>query len=202
MKKSYIYAAVAALILVVLGYFMFVQPVLNNRTISTTVDQTIVAQGLDLQFSYPSGEQGYTLIEPPAGETSNFEKAYILMSTPEYIELQNSTAGREAPPSVSIFVFPLPEDTATTDRVGRITRIQNWAIENQNITSFNLAEDTPEIVEIDGVKALRYTADGLYKQDVYLTSYQGYIYMFVGQYRSENDAIRDMFAGLVDSVSF
>ena len=58
------------------------------------------------------------------------------------------------------------------------------------------------MVEIDGIKALHYQADGLYQQDVYLVSYKDRVYMFVGQYNDMTEVTYTSFQELIKSISF
>jgi hypothetical protein len=127
-----------------------------------------------------------------------------MIPTEEYAAFQSAEAGGETPASINVFVFTL-EDVEVpegTEKPERITRLQNWAADNTALTSFSQALNTPDIVEIDGLKALHYRADGLYQQDVYLASYRGLVYMFVGQFNEETDLTYTAFQSLIASVSF
>ena len=84
----------------------------------------------------------------------------------------------------------------------RVTRLQNWAIDNDILTSFTKAKATPDIIELDGTKALHYQADGLYQQDIYLVSYKNRAYMFVGQYDAPSDITKTAFDELIGTVTF
>jgi hypothetical protein len=175
----------------------------------TTVPQskeTVLADEFGFSFSYPVGDNGLTLIEPPI-EGNPFKKAYILMPDQDYEAFKLITGGTETPASVSVFVYEFEDDETATgtdaiEKPNRITRLQNWAKDNAQVTSFNLAKGTPDIIEIDSVKALHYKADGLYQQDIYLASYRGFIYMFTAQYNAETDITFQAFQEIIASVSF
>ncbi len=202
--------------------------VIKPRTVeqANSAEATVSRPEVDLSFSYPSGETGLSLIEPPTTSNTALLEAFILMPFADYQAIQTDEPPSESPASISIFVFKetdteesatitlgtasgttetatLEQDTASeTPRVGRVTRLQNWATDNQNLTSFNQAKNTPEVVDLDGVNALYYEADGLYQQQIYLAAYKGNIYMFVGQYDSPEDPIYQQFKDLMTKVSF
>jgi hypothetical protein len=167
--------------------------------------QTVTNEEFGLSFSYLGGDAGFSLVEPAA--VGGIKKSYILIPTPEYKEFQKATEAGETPASISVLVFLLEEEEATstgtsTERESRITRLQNWAIDNNILTSFNVAKATPDIVEIDSVKALHYQADGLYQQDIYLASYRNRVYMFTAQYNEAEDLTIASFPALIESISF
>lgn len=170
--------------------------------------QTVTNEEYGLSFAYLVGEAGFSLVEPPVSE--GIKKSYILIPTPEYADFQNSTEARETPASISVLVLLLEEEDTkveteagtTTERESRITRLQNWAMDNNILTSFNVAKATPDIIEIDGVKALHYQADGLYQQDIYLASYKNRVYMFTAQYNELDDITIASFPALIESISF
>ena len=196
MNKTYIIGGVVVLLLLVVGFFVF-QQFQNDRTVAVTVNQLIDRPDLEFGFSYPSGEAGLSLVEPPAGE-GNLLGAFLLFPTDSYIEYQNEE-GAETPASISIFVFA--EDDSDSES-GRITRLQNWASDNSALTKYDLALNTPDIVEVDGVKAIRYDAEGVYPQTIYLASYTGRIYMFVGQFEEDGDYLDTTFGEVISAVTF
>lgn len=168
-----------------------------------TQNQVVTNAEVGISFTYPGGEEGLSIIEPPVEENGMIE-AYILMPTTDFRDLQNNTEAGEAPASISVFVFELDdtEGTTTVERPDRITRLQNWAIDNTTLTSFSTPKATPEIIEIDGLKAFHYQAEGVYQQDIYLATYRGLVYMLAGQYNEESDVTYRAFQELIASVSF
>jgi hypothetical protein len=205
LNKKILYGII---VIVVLGALLFAyqwyktHP--NDDVMIPTDKEMLIANDVGLRFSYPVGDNGLTLIEPPF-ENQAFMKAYILIPSVDYDDYQKSPEGREAPAAISVFVYELGDDEAITgssteDRPNRITRLQNWAKDNSTITSFNSAKGTPDIIELDGVKTLHYKADGLYQQDIYLASYHNNVYMFVSQYNAETDITYMAFQELIASV--
>ncbi len=164
-------------------------------------DRLVENDEYSLSFNYFAGEDGYQL----AGPASDGEvlQSYVLIQQDSFVEFQQGEA-ETTPPTMSIFVFELPdvEEVEGEDRPGRITRLQNWAVNNQGLTSFDRIYGTPDIIEIDGVKAIQFDTDGTYQQSIYLASYRGYIYMFVGQYERPTDTLRKDFQSLIESVRF
>lgn len=178
--------------------------------------ETVKNSDLDIEFKYPGGENGFVLLEPD-GTEKGILKSYLMLPKAEYDSYKTVEGPSEAPASMNIFIFELEdEDEATstsdtiaasptgtsTPRESRITELQNWATDNSGFTSINLAKNTPEVVEIDDIKALHYQADGLYQQDIYLVSYKDRVYMFVGQYNEVTDQTYTSFQELIKSISF
>ncbi len=207
MKKTYIILGVILLVLVsILVYVKVVKPQLDNRTVTAVVPTTIENEEMAFAFTYPSGEEGYTLIEPQVSTSSDsiIKEVYLLLDTKEYISFQGEEVDGEAPATVSIFVTTLPKEVETegAEEVSRVDRLRKWAEQNAPLSSYNLKTSEPEQIELDGIATLKYKTDGLYKQEVYLSTYKGNVYVFTGQYNEETDAIRIMFTNLMNSVMF
>lgn len=209
MKKQYlIYSGVLVLVAVgILLYQQVIKPQLDNRTVSVVVPMLIENEDLSFAFTYPSGEDAYSLIEPPLPpETSNgLKKAYLIMDTKAYLEYQDLDEASEAPPAVSVFVFErLDEVLGVAPEDSRAAKLEAWAKHYDAYTSFSVDKRTaePEAITVDGVKGIRYETDGLYQQQIYLLDHQGNVYMFVGQYNEKTDATYSMFNDLMASVMF
>lgn len=191
--------------LVIIGVVIAVYFAVQNGLFSNNeriLEDTIVQDDeYSLSFNYFAGEDGYHLAELEAG--GSVLQSYILVDQDSLATYQEGSADL-APPTMSVFIFALPvtEEVEGVDQPGRITRLQNWAADNQGLTSYDLAYGTPEIIELDGVKTLQYDTDGSYQQSVYLASYRGYVYMFVGQYNRPTDNIKKDFETLISSVRF
>lgn len=174
--------------------------------------ETVKNSDLDLEFKYPGGDDGFVLLEPD-GTQQGILKSYLMLPKAEYESYKVVEGPSEAPAGMNIFIFTLEDKdeasstpaaaaATSTPRESRITELQTWATDNSGFTSINLAKNTPEVVEIDGIKALHYQADGLYQQDVYLVSYKNRVYMFVGQYNEMTDVTYTSFQELIKSISF
>lgn len=204
-QRTILLSAIAMVAVAVLSllYIQVIRPILNDRTVATVVPMTITGTGLPLEFTYPSGEEGYTLIEPPVATTSpeGVLKVYLIMENQAYLDFQVADSPQEAPPTVSIFVLQ-EKDSVDGEKVGYISRLQTWANAHPKYSSFPLIKSEPEVVEIDGVPALRYRTDGLYQQEVYLASRKGKIVVFTGQFNEETDDIYIMYTELIRSVIF
>lgn len=207
--KKIITLAMVAIILIGLAVFV-VRPWLQNRTVSTVVQEKIERPAVHLEFTFPGGAEAYSFIEPQFNGTATPgapEAAFIMIDTDEYQAYEQKTSNGETPPTMSILVFPEPAEniaaTATTgESVDRMTRLRNWAEANTVLTAYTNAKKAPEEVEIDGVKLLHYQADGLYPQDIYIALHRGKFYLFVGQYDGEGDARYTDFQNLMATVSF
>lgn len=181
-------------------YFAIQSGIFNNKD-RVVEDSLVVNEEYSFSFNYLAGEDGYHLAELNAG--GSVLQSYILVVQDSLTAYQENNADI-APPTMSIFVFDLPdsEEIEGQDQPGRVTRLQNWAISNQGLTSYDRIFGTPEIIELDGVKALHYDTDGSYQQSIYLASYRGYIYMFVGQHERPTDTIKKDFESLIQTVRF
>ncbi|MCA9362196.1 hypothetical protein KC906_02380 [Candidatus Kaiserbacteria bacterium] len=195
---------ISTVVLAVVGYVLFMQvikPQLDGRMVTAVVPMVIENDGLSYGFTYPSGEQGYTLIEPPLPEspTDGLQQVFIIMDTQDYIKYQAPGNGAAAPAAVSVFVVELPELPEGVDRLAHLT---TWAEANPQFSSYSRRTTEPESLTLDGVKAVRYHTDGAFRQTVHLATYQGNAYVFVGQYEDDTDAIRAMYDELITSVTF
>lgn len=196
-KKTLI--LIGIVVVVGLAVLFLTKPWSGAQNDSTANLKTITNDTYAFSFAYPAGTDGYELIE--SGSQDNFLHSYVFIDSADLASFQ-SAEFTETPPTMSVFVFTLPEETEDGESAGRITRLQTWAQENAGLTAYNLMYGTPDIVEIDGLKALSYLTDGLYQQEVYLASYRGHIYMFVGQYNRPTDQIKKDFQHLIESVLF
>jgi hypothetical protein len=190
------YFIIAGLTLLIAVVVFFLQSGSQERILEDTLVENDVYA---ISFNYWSGQDGYELIA--SGTSDNFLQSYILVEKSLLAEFQSSGEAT-APPTIGVFIFELPERESEDENIGRITRLQNWAQSNPGLTSFENIYGTPEIIEIDGVKALEYTTDGVYQQTIFLASYRGFIYMFVGQYDRPTDNIKADFETLMQTIRF
>lgn len=206
MKKIYSVSLVVTVLLIigVIVYTQIVKPALDNRTITDTAIMPVKNLDLDFGFTYPSGESGFALIEPPVPTTTSdgLQKVYVLMDTQEYVLFQSNPDQGETPPSVSVLVVKMPVLSDELETTDRLTRLKAWAELYPQYSSATIRTGQQEIVDLDGVPAIRYSTDGLYQQEVYLVSYKGNVYVFTGQFDSESDTIHSMFMELIRSVEF
>lgn len=195
MSRNYLIIAIIAII--VAAVVIVLEMDSQERVLE---DVLIENDTYSLSFNYWAGQDGYELIE--SSTSDDFLHSYVLVDAVALDEFRSNDS-ETAPPTMSIFVFQLPDNESPDgERVGRITRLQNWAQSNAGITSYEQIYGTPEIIEIDGVKALEYTTDGTYQQTIYLASYRGFVYMFVGQYDRPTDFVKADFDTLMESVRF
>lgn len=200
----------------------------NTNDRDATTVETVRRTDVALSFSYPSGENGFILVESGTDSSPELLRAFLLTPTTDYREFAGATTSGEMPATVSLFVYSLPEDSPTTTmststvfvtssppllgatssatgtiaEASRLDRLAQWANERTSLTLYQSAREAPQQVEIDGVDALYYTADGLYQHDIYLASYQGRAYLFIGQYDSISDFTYREFQKLLTTISF
>ncbi len=199
-KKTYlILGGLIGVIVLIVAYQLYVTHKAALPYEATT-PQTVANTELSFSFSYPKGSDAFTLLEPN-GTDKGIIKSYIMMPSAAYEGYKSS--GGDAPAAMNVFVFNLQGKNATSSETNsRITELQNWAADNSTLSSIKQAKTTPDVVALDGIKTLHYQADGLYQQDIYLVSYKGYVYMFVGQYDKQTDSTYTAFQDLIKTISF
>lgn len=188
--------------LIVVGFLVYakaIKPYMDNQTEPTVFPMTIYNEVGNFYFTYLAGEEAYTLVEPsiPTTTSSGLQKVYIIINTQDYIAFENNVI--ETPPTVSVFVF---EKLENDEDKNRLEEMQSWVEQFSQFSSYSLRVDEPEIIDIDGIPTIRYHTEGSYKQEVYVSSYRGIIYVFVGQYENETDEIHGMFIDLISSVVY
>ncbi len=156
MQKNKTLILVVVLILIIVGVgFTVVRPWFQSRTVPVTVMEVIERPELNFSFTFPSGEDAYSYLEPQfdATATSGPRAGFIMLPTDDYQTYQADGFVGEAPPSISIFVYeekeePLPPGVTSTPSVDRMVKIRTWAEANSGITSYNLAQTPPEEVTL------------------------------------------------------
>lgn len=201
-KNTFLYIAVALTVAFIAGfiYTQYLKPELDNRTVAVTAQMPISSPVAPLMFKFPSGPDALALIEPPTGDVAEtgIKEVYLMMDSAEYQEFSKEET---ATPPATISVFVLPYVAAEgVDGLKRAEKLRAWAIANPQFSSWAAAITEPEQVEVDGVRAITYKTESVYKQDVYLALYSDDIYVFTGQYESEGDEMQEMFADILASV--
>lgn len=199
-----IIGAILILATAVVAYLMFVQA--TSLSGVTGTERTISDDMYGVSFSVTEGEDAFTVVEPPANQ-AGIQKSYVILPTKAYTEYKNSESITEAPAGMNVFILTLEEEGNTenatsTEKADRMTRLKDWAVRFDGLTQYSKKKAEPEEVEIDGLKALKYQADGLYQQTIYLATYKNNVYMFVSQYNEESDITHTSFDELLASVSF
>ena len=201
-KKTFLYLAIALTVAFAAGfiYTQYLQPKLDNRGVTATAQMPVSSAVAPLMFKFPSGPDALALIEPPTGEVSDtgIKEVYLMMKNNEYQEFSKENGGNP-PATISVFVLPYVEAFGA-EEMKRAGKLQAWAIENSQFSSWAAAITEPESTEIDGVRAITYKTESVYKQDVYIALYDDDIYVFTGQYESDKDEILSMFNAILDSV--
>jgi hypothetical protein len=205
-KNTLYYAAGILFIATLIFGFLFLQKRAEAPTTAAGTERMVTDETYGISFRFKEGPDAFTLVEPPEGQ-AGIQKAYVLLPTGDFNTYKESEDAREAPAGMQLFIFAeepeTDDETASgTERLDRMTRLKNWAVERDSLTQFTKASTEPEVVEIDGLKALKYKADGLYQQTVYLASYKNRIYMFVSQYNDPTDSTALEFEPLIESISF
>ncbi len=199
-----IIAGVLLIATAIVGYLVFIYP--SSNGVTTGTPRTVTDETYGVAFTFPEGEDAFTIVEPPANQ-AGIQKSYVILPTKAYNEYKNSESISEAPAGMNVFILTLEEDGNTENatsapRADRMTRLKDWAMRFDGLTQYSKKKAEPEEVEIDGLKALKYQADGLYQQTIYLATYKNNVYMFVSQYNEDTDTTKTAFEDLLASVSF
>ena len=199
-KIPFILGGILVVVTIIVGYQLFV----SRKTSSSgeqSSQQTVTNKEFGISFTYPNGTDGFTLVEPNGGDKGML-KAYLMLPTEKYESYKNG-GNSEAPAGMDVFIFSLQDSNSTSSESNtRISELQNWATDNNTLTQFKQAKNTPDIVELDGINALHYQTDGLYQQDIYLVSYKSRVYMLVGQYDEQSDLTYTAFQDLIKTILF
>ncbi|MEK7462562.1 MAG: hypothetical protein AAB618_03235 [Patescibacteria group bacterium] len=195
-----IIGAVLLVATLVVGYQLYIN---RKDGAQSGVEKLVTNKAYGISFSYREGEDAFTLVEPPENQ-AGIHKSYIILPTKAYNEYKESEDAREAPAGLNVFILTLEEEelATTSDKADRMTRLKEWAVKHDGLTQFSQKKAEPEEVEIDSLKALRYQADGLYQQTIYLATYKNKVYVFVGQYNETSDLTYSAFDTLLATVSF
>lgn len=211
-QKNIVKVVAAIAVIIILGsayYFFNISS--RDKTVVTDTIETVTNKDLNFSFTFESGATALSSMETTPEQFGDpfLKKMYMLMETKEleiFDKAKESGEEREAPPAISVLVFergPVNEELASSSEdLSAIERITQWAKDNSQFTSINLATNNIEEVEIDGVKAIHYQADGLYRQDVYVLRYGKNMYLFVGQSLAEGDYMSKAFQKVIASVLF
>lgn len=189
--------------------------------------ETVTNEEQNLEFTYQSGDEGFTLLESAAGTTfgdPQLVKAYTLVETQAYNENNESTEGLgNEIPTISVLVFDKVDEpeatttadvTVTTDKGPTTTAtataavdeggqtLREWAAAHSGFTAYGLRAGEPEDTSLDGADAIRYMADGPFQSEVYVVDYRNKYYVIIGQYADEDSDIRRAFNTLIGDIFF
>ncbi len=146
-----------------------------------------------ISFSYKIDPEGYALIEQtPSALDSNkdIEKSISLFYKNEYEEYKKSSVPRELPRSISIRIFKNAKNLSA----------QEWINNNSAVANYRPSGIRPESVSFGGVSGVRYSASGLYQNEVVVLNNNYKIYIFAVEYDSPNEPIRNDFQNLLNSL--
>lgn len=118
-------------------------------------------------------------------------ESILMLSKEEYELFTQSTEPREGPPMVSLRVY-----------AGVAASLEAWVEMYPQLSLTRLRTGEIEQVEVGGVKALRYIADGLYQNDVLILAHEGNTFVFIGSFANPEDLIRKDFLTLIESLTF
>lgn len=114
--------------------------------------QTFSDERLGVTFKYPSGENGYTLVDTSEQASNGQSMKFVsLYNTKEWEEYQNSTEGREGPRGISMMVV------SANDVVSPKEWVETNSLSNYQLEGAGIGDET-----LDGIQAYRYRYDGLY----------------------------------------
>lgn len=146
---------------------------------------------LGIQFSYPTGPDGYVLGQATSTNlTSEPLSSLILFRTEDVVN--QPPAGGEGPPVIGFMVFRNQQNQEP----------QNWAASNTRYSNISLKIGDISETSINGQRAIRYRADGLYASENIVSTYKDKAYIMTGQYIDEDSDIRRDFEEIIKTVRF
>ncbi|MCK9352187.1 MAG: hypothetical protein WCT49_03105 [Candidatus Paceibacterota bacterium] len=145
---------------------------------------------LGLEFSYPSGPEGYVLEErmPIEGE-KDLIQTIILLRTEDKLNESNIPVGGEGPATITISVFKNSKQLPP----------EAWAEENIMYSNTNLRRGEISRTTISGAKAIRYFTDGLYASENAVIADNDRAYVITGMFLDEDSDLRRDFEPLIRS---
>lgn len=145
-------------------------------------------------FRYREEPDGYVLIERPAEALyPNHLKTYVLMLRSDQKEMENTTVPREGPPAISVQIL----------KNSKRQQPRMWAEEHTNLSNIQLARGGDVTDELfKDLRAIRYTADGLYLSDTIVVAHGDHMYVISGEYIDGQSATRRDFGPFLDSIAF
>lgn len=193
MKKTLVVGVVVAVVLLAW------QRTHDDATLVTDSEPetyaAVSAPDLGLAFQYRTAPNGYVLhtLEKNEQTDPDFERLYTLMLATDYEFMQGQLEASEWPPSIGITVYKNSNhETAST-----------WVDAHPEFSNSQLiAGAVNRDVTVAGVRAVRYTVDGLYLVDTIVVANGEFIYVLTGAYLDVETLIRKDFAVVVDSVQF
>lgn len=159
--------------------------------------ETFIDTETGIKFEYKTSPDGY-VVDDISGSVGNeveevsVIKAWRVINAQEKIELEQSTVGREGPPT-TILVFENTNKQSASMWVDSTPRYSNIGLAIGEV-------DRDAVVA--GANAVRYRTDGLYQSDNIVIANGGYIYHLTGSYLEVNSDIHQDFDTLVDSFEF
>lgn len=144
-------------------------------------------------FDYRQDSDGYEILPVRTSEInqSEFVEGFTLMLKSDY-ESMKEMKNTEGPATINIAIY---KNNKNLDAV-------SWIDENPLISNKNLMVGDKSETVFGGVKAIRYTVDGLYRIDTVVLSQGNFIYLFAGAYPDESSVLRRDFSDLLNSVRF
>lgn len=196
-----------AILLVVAAVAIFLVIRNNQPPQEEVLTEVIVSRpDINFEFTYKIGLDGYSLSEAPrdASSTGPLLNGFVLKP----VSLEETPVDSQSEPVISIFVLeepaeePIVPTTGTSTKPAKIDTLKALAEMYKNISGYGSIQGEAEVVNIDGVTVLHYTAEGLYTHDVYFANVFGKIYLITGQYNDSGEKIHQDFIELVNSISF
>jgi hypothetical protein len=199
-------AIVIGVLILLGGSFWLYQNYAKKAPVEVPLTEVMVTrEEVNLAFTYLIGTAGYSLSEASreASSTNSLLKGFVLTPT----KMTETPVGSESELTISIFVIEEADETGsttatTTIKLAKIDELKALASQYKNISGFDRLVGEVELVDLDGVDAIHYKADGLYMHDTYFANVFGNIYLIVGQYIEEGDKIHQDFKQLVNTVTF
>jgi hypothetical protein len=149
---------------------------------------------IGLSFNYPAGPNGLSLTEQPGdGTEPALLKTLTLLRSEDALRMEtNPPIGGEGPAAISVAIFKNEQREFPLAAAQRFTTYSNY----------NLKTSDEREVVVGGANAIAYTTDGLFPAETIVVAHDSYIYIFTGQFETPDSSLKQLFADLVESVTF
>lgn len=186
-----LFFSVLLLVVVGIGVYFVVNKGEQGQVVEESNPVIFTDQEINLEFTYPEGDDGYILKQMGAsGEVLGLVDFIVLTKTED--TLKEIPIGGEGPAIISIAVY---ENTKKEWPAV-------WVMNNPRLSNYNLKMEEPRETSVDGAKAVNYFADGLYASNNFIVTNGKYVYVFSGQYLDKDSKIFTDFENILSSVKF
>lgn len=151
-----------------------------------------VDESLPLSFEYPTGEEGYVVLEQDSnGSEPDLVKRIVILQKADYQSvLGGEREGGEGPAGITIQIYRNPANRT----------LNEWIESNPGASNFPLIQGEITNTSVDNNLALSYEADGLYASRNVVFAEGENIYHISGGYLDRESSLYRDFEKIINSI--